>query len=344
MEKRIKIIFVGTGAMGQAAHLKNYVLIPECQVVAICEKKKILAGKVAERYGIEKVYENFSEILNKEKFDAIVAPQPFTRHFVVLHEILKAGKPVFIEKPLAGSVETGEKIIKDIEKSGTWVMVGYHKRNDPAVIYAKKKIEQFKKSQEIGKMKYIRITMPPGDWIAGGFRDLIKTDEKVFLEYDPVPESMDRKTFDLYVEFVNYYIHQVNLMRYLFDEPYYVRYAEKSKLLMVVESYSGIPGVIEMAPYRTDSDWQEKAVVFFERGFIEICLPAPLAINRSGRVNIYRDTPEPASTSPCLPPVSAMYRQATNFVKSVIGEEKPACTAREALEDLRIARDYIRMI
>ncbi|MCM8816179.1 MAG: Gfo/Idh/MocA family oxidoreductase [Candidatus Omnitrophica bacterium] len=344
MQRKVRIVFVGTGAMGQCAHLKNYVLVPECEVVAICEKKRILASKVAERYGIKKVYHHFTHLLENEEFDAIVASQPFTRHLVVLKELLRAEKPIFIEKPLAGSVETGEKIIEEIKKARTWVMVGYHKRNDPAVIYAKEKIERFKKTHEIGNLKYIRITMPPGDWIAGGFRDLIRTEEKIELDYDPAPSDMDRKTFEFYLGFVNYYIHQVNLMRFLLGEPYKIKYAEKSGVLMAVESQSGIPGVIEMAPYTTSLDWQENSLVCFEKGFIEISLPAPLVQNRAGRVKIYKDIPEPETIIPQLLPVSAMYQQAVNFVLSVMGKATPACLAEEALEDLKAAQTYVRMI
>ncbi|MCS7181178.1 MAG: Gfo/Idh/MocA family oxidoreductase, partial [bacterium] len=103
--KKVKIVFVGVGSMGQCAHLKNYVIIPDCEVIAICEIRKKLAEKVAERYGIKKIYNNFDKLIEKEDFDGIVASQPFTRHYVILKDILKAKKPVFIEKPLASSVE-----------------------------------------------------------------------------------------------------------------------------------------------------------------------------------------------------------------------------------------------
>ncbi|MGC8805187.1 MAG: hypothetical protein ACP5QD_04560 [Candidatus Ratteibacteria bacterium] len=123
-----------------------------------------------------------------------------------------------------------------------------------------------------------------------------------------------------------------------------MKYADRTGVLRVVESISGIPGIIEMSPYRTSLDWQEKALVCFEKGFIEISLPAPLACNRAGKVKIYRDIPSPETRIPTLPPISAMYQQAMNFVLSIKGEAKPACFAEEALEDLRIARDYTKML
>jgi predicted dehydrogenase len=344
--KKIKIAFIGVGSMGQCAHLKNYVLIPECEVVVICEIREKLGRLVAERYGIKKFYKNFYDMVKNEEFDGIVASQPFTRHYVILKEILKAKKPVFIEKPLASSVEIGEKIIEIIKEAKTWVMVGYHKRSDPASIYVKNLVDEFKNSKEIGKLKYIRITMPPGDWIAGGFRDLIKTDEKLpeNIEYDPKPENMNEDEFKEYIDFVNYYIHQVNFMRFILDEDYRVKFADKTKVLMVIESNSGIPGIIEMAPYTTSIEWEEKILICFEKGYIELSLPAPLASNRPGKVKIYKDTPNPQTIIPQFPWISAMYQQALNFIKAIKGEIKPPTLAEEALKDLKVAEEYLTLL
>jgi hypothetical protein len=102
-----------------------------------------------------------------------------------------------------------------------------------------------------------------------------------------------------------------------------------------------------MSPYRTTVDWQESALVCFERGYIKIDLPAPLASNRPGRVEIMRDPGEgqmPMTTEPRLPWIHAMRQQAMNFVAAIRGERKPPCEAGEALEDLYVARQYIRLL
>ena len=344
---KVRIVFVGVGNMGQCAHLKNYVLVPQCEVVAIAELRENLGREVARRYEIPRFYKDYKDMFNSEDFDGIVAVQPFTRHGILIPELLKTKVPVFIEKPLASSVEVGEKIVSFVKDSGTWIMVGYHKRSDLATIYARSKIEEFKVSEEIGRLKYIRITMPPGDWIAGGFNDLIKTDEPYpALEYDPPAKDMDQKTYKEYVDFVNYYIHQVNLLRYLLGEPYRVKYADPSGIVMAVESESGVPGIIEMSPYSTTIDWQESVLVTFEYGYIKLSLPAPLAYNRAGKVEIFKDpgNGKPSETIiPQLPWVHAMYNQAVNFVRAIKGEIKPLCDTEEALEDLKIARDYIML-
>jgi len=348
MADRARIGFVGVGTMGQCAHLKNYVAIPECEVVAIAELRRETARLVAVRYGVPKVYDDHQAMLAAEELDGIVATQPFTRHGILVPELLVAGVPVFIEKPLAATIAVGERLVAAVERSGTFLMLGYHKRSDPATMYAKREIDALRRSDELGALKYVRVLMPAGDWIAGGFLDLIQGDDpKPDLDVDPPPDDMDEETCDRYTGFVNYYIHQVNLVRHLLGEPYAVRYADPSGVLFVGESESGVPCTIEMTPYRTTVDWQESALVCFERGWIRLALPAPLASHRPGRVEIYRDPDRgttPERIVPQLPWVHAMRRQAINFISAIRGEMPPMCDAAEALEDLRVARDYIRLL
>jgi hypothetical protein len=101
-----------------------------------------------------------------------------------------------------------------------------------------------------------------------------------------------------------------------------------------------------MSPYQTTVDWQESALVCFERGWVKLELPAPLAFNRPGRVEIMRDPgngAQPTTLSPHLPWVHAMWNQAEHFVAAVAGTRLPVCTAQEALADITLAREYIRL-
>ena len=333
--------------MGQCAHLRNYVALPECEVVALAELRPDVLARVAGRYGVGKTYPDHKAMLAAEKLDGIVAVQQFTRHGLLLPELLRAGVPVFIEKPLARCVEAGEQIARAAKESGTWIMVGYHKRSDPATIRAKAEIDRLRASGELGKLRYVRIVMPAGDWIAGGDADLITgSSPPPALAHDPPPADMDDATAGEHEKFVNYYIHQVNLMRHLLGEPYRVAYADPSGVLLAVRSESGVAGAIEMSPYSTTIDWRESALVAFERGYVKLDLPAPLAVNRPGRVEIFQDPGGGATARtivPQLPWVHAMRQQAANFLSAIRGDAPPPCGVDEALEDLRVAREYIRL-
>ncbi|MGQ9681870.1 MAG: hypothetical protein ACUVX9_04965 [Anaerolineae bacterium] len=116
--------------------------------------------------------------------------------------------------------------------------------------------------------------------------------------------------------------------------------------LLVGESHSGVTVTLEMAPYQTTLDWQESVLVGFEHGYVRLDLPAPLAANRPGRVEVLRDPGGgrlPVTEVPSLPWVGAMRQQAINFLRAIRGEIKPPCEAAEALEDLRVAREYLRL-
>ncbi|MFO7635776.1 MAG: gfo/Idh/MocA family oxidoreductase, partial [Clostridia bacterium] len=64
---------------------------------------------------------------------------------------------------------------------------------------------------------------------------------------------------------------------------------------------------------------------------------------QAGTVTVMRDNGKgiPTVTRPILPGLSAMRRQAANFLAAVRGDRPAPCTASEAAEDLRMARDYI---
>lgn len=342
---KLRIGFVGVGGMGQTAHLAHYAFDPDCEVVALAELRTALGEKVAARYSVPKVYPDHKAMLASEKLDGIVAIQRFETHGQLIPQLLEYGAPVITEKPIASSVEAGEKIVGASKRAGTPLSIAYHKRSDPATIYAKSRIEEWKKDGSHGKLKYIRIEMPPGDWIAEGFRSLLGSDEPYpTLALDPPPAGMDQETARRYNAFVNYYIHQVNLLRHLLGEDYRVSYADPCEVVLCAISDSGVSCTIEMAAHQTTVDWQEAALVCFERGWIRLELPPPMAANRAGTVKVYSDAGSPFCCSPALPHVDAMRQQSIHFLRALKGEQTPLCGPEDAVKDLRVARDYIELL
>ena len=342
---KLRIDFVGVGNMGQMAHLANYSVLRDlCEVVAIAEPRPQSAKLVAARHGIPEVYDNHKDLLAHAKVDAIVAPQQYRAHFAIIPDILRAGIPVLTEKPLSLTVEAGRELVRISEETGTLHMVGYHKRSDPAMERAKSVAEEWKASGDYGKLRYIRITMPPGDWTGGTVWPPNLNEPYPQLAWEPGPaDYTDRQTQELDV-FVNYYIHQVNAIRYFLGEDYRLTFADRAGVLLVGESDSGVTVSLEMAPYSNTIDWEEKVLVAFEKGYLNVELPSPLAQQQAGKLTVYQDNPDvapPSKLQPILPNVSAMRNQAVNFLAAVRGDRPAPCTSREALKDLIFARSYI---
>jgi predicted dehydrogenase len=329
---------VGVGGMGQCAHLRNYATLPDCEVVALAELRPKLGALVAQRYGVPRVYASHKELLAQEDVDGLVAIQPFALHVKLVPDLLAKGVPVLTEKPLAESLESGRQILDAVQRTRGRLYLTYHKRSDPATCWVKQQIDAWRKSGEVGMLRYLRLTMPPGNWAAEGFAPLLRTEEK----YDAPPWDPSR-----YNAFVNYYIHQVNLMRFLLGEDYQVLFADPAGVLYVARSTGGVAAALEMAPYQTTIDWQEEALVCFERGWIKLELPAPLAVDRPGRVTVYHDPgqgAEPRTFNPTLPWVHAMRQQAIHFVQAIRGEPTVLCGPEDALKDLHVAQQYVELL
>src|SRR6266545_3462962 len=140
-------------------------------------------------------------------------------------------------------------------------------------------------------------------------------------------------------------VHPLNLLRHFLGERYRLVFTHVSGRLYAFESESGIPITIEVTPYRLSVGFDEELLVAFERGYVRLC-PAPsLAINRAGRLEIYRDAGGngmPERVAPELPWVEPQQAQAANFLRVCRGEIPPPTDAAEAAEDLHLVADIVR--
>lgn len=348
---KIRLGFVGVGGMGQAAHLHHYAVNGACEIAAIAEIRPKLRAAVAARWNIPRTYPTHREMLAAERLDAIVAIQPFTLHGQLIPELLAYGRPVLTEKPIARSTEAADAIIAaERATPGARLCVAYHKRSDPATMWMKNRMRELAASSDLGRLRYLRVTMPPGDWVANGFAQNIFTDDPGFggqVAWDAAPAGFSESDAKAHEAFVNYYIHQVNLMRHLFGESYRVAYADPSGVAMHVQSASGVAGVLEMAPWSNTIEWQEGALACYDKGWIRLRLFAPLTSGRAGEVEVCEDRgggAVPVTLRPAMPWTGAMQNQAAVFLKAVAGEATDLCGAADARADIQVANDYIRLL
>ena len=342
--RKVKIGFLGLGYMGQLAHLLHYVQLPElCEIVALCDVRIKQAQKLASRYDIPKVYADHREFLADGDIEAVVCVQQFENHINLVPEVLAAGKHVITEKPLCVFPHNGDKLAQIAKETGKIHMVGYHKRSDPAVEYAHGLINQWRQSGEMGKMTYVRLSMPPGDYRKDPDEPYFTGEPPAIFVPEPSSEGTTEEQRNRMIWFVNYYIHQVNLIRHLLGEDYELTHAQKHLFTGISES--GVNCLLELEPYTTTVDWQEHAMVCFEKGWVRVDMTAPLASQLASTVTVYTDKGLTGSgfSYPTMPNVCAMRNQAKNFLLTMLGKRDAPCVSEEAVKDLRIAEDYIRM-
>jgi predicted dehydrogenase len=346
---KVRIGFVGAGFMGQLAHIRSYALLrDECELVALAEPRERAAELVASRYGIDRVYSDHRELLESEQLDGIVAAQRYTFHAALLPELYPNVPHLFTEKPLALTTTTGDRLARLARESGCVHMLGYQRRSDPATVEAKRTVDAWKASGELGPLRYLRICYTDGDWTANASGRFLETGEQPppFPAEELPPElAGDEEVLWALSTGVDQLVHPLNLLRHFLGEPYRLVFAHASGRLYAFEGESGVPMTIEVSPYRISVGFDEELLVAFERGYVRL-RPAPsLAISRAGRLEIYSDPGGdalPQRIEPQLPWVDPQQAQAANFLRVCRGEAPPPTDAAEAAEDLHLVADIVR--
>lgn len=342
---KVKIGFVGCGYLGQLAHIANYALLPDVELVALADFRQETAREVARRYGITNVYRNHKELLEKSEVDAVVAIMDFRLHYSLVRYILERGKHCLTEKPIAIKVSTAQELNELAIKNKVIYQIGYMKRCDLASRMMKEKIQEWRASGEYGPLKYLRVSMPPGDWTFQIDPPLNKNDkvETAKFSYEEPSSWMDREMKAKYISFINYYIHQVNLIRYFLGEDYEITYVDSAGVLIVARSYSGVTIVLEMNAYELRDEWHEFYTACFGKGRISLSLPAPMARQHSGQLELYRTGEKGAGyETPVIPPKWSMQEQARFFIDAIQHKIPCISPSADAVKDLKIAEEFVR--
>lgn len=208
-----RIGFLGTGFMGQLAHLENYDRIPDCDVVALAEVRPELGWKVASYYGIPSVYRSHEELLADDSVDAVVASQPFHRNYYLGREVLGAGKHLFTEKPMVGTVDDARELVALAEENSLVYAVGFMKRYDPGMQLAQRNVAEFEKTGEIGDLKMVDTTCFLRDWLQNPEQPITTDEPPPSDNLQPrYPDHLDPQRRVEYSHFLNIYSHNINLL------------------------------------------------------------------------------------------------------------------------------------
>lgn len=132
MKEPLRIGVVGAGFWGRN-HVRVLGELPDARVEAVCDIVEERAKTVATKYGVPNYYSNLDEMLRKAEIDALTVCTPSISHAEVAVKALDAGLHVFVEKPLASTLEECLKILDASKSNGKHVMTGFIERFNPAV-------------------------------------------------------------------------------------------------------------------------------------------------------------------------------------------------------------------
>ncbi|MDF1576484.1 MAG: Gfo/Idh/MocA family oxidoreductase [Bacteroidales bacterium] len=137
--KTIRWGMIGTGNVTELKSAPSFNKVENSQLVAVGNRSFEKAKDYAARHGIPEVHEDPFEVIYNPEVDIVYIATPPGSHMEYALETIKAGKPVYIEKPMARTARECRVINEAAEKGGVPVFVAYYRRE----------LEYFKKVKSI---------------------------------------------------------------------------------------------------------------------------------------------------------------------------------------------------
>ncbi|MCK5077170.1 MAG: Gfo/Idh/MocA family oxidoreductase [Calditrichia bacterium] len=152
MEK-LRIGIIGAGGIAQTTHIPNLKKNDNVKIVAISDSDEVKAFRVAEKNKIAVVYEDPTNMINKENLNAVFVLTPTNLHYPVCSYAAKKGVNIFLEKPPVLNYNELSKLINIIEENKIIAMVGSNHRFNPNLQVFKEIVSP----DEIGELLYLNI-------------------------------------------------------------------------------------------------------------------------------------------------------------------------------------------
>lgn len=159
--KQINWGFIGCGEVTEKKSGPAFNEVEGSQVVAVMSRSENKARSYAERHHIRKWYTDAQELIDDPDVNAIYIATPPSSHATFAIMAMRAGKPVYIEKPLAASYNDCIRINRISEQTDVPCFVAYYRRYLPYF----QKVKEIIENGTIGKVinVQIRFSVPPRD-------------------------------------------------------------------------------------------------------------------------------------------------------------------------------------
>lgn len=137
--KKIGLGIIGLGYIGKL-HMRHALKIPNVDLVGVADFSK-KAQREAKHAGVKKIFSNYEDLLKEPEVDAVIISLPTHLHLDCAQQAAESGKNIFLEKPIARSVEEGKQIVDLSHKNSVKLMMGYQLRFNEVFRNLKTKID-----------------------------------------------------------------------------------------------------------------------------------------------------------------------------------------------------------
>lgn len=166
--QKLKHAVLGLGWFGEK-HCEALSAVPNVEIAAVCTRNTERLAEVAGTFGVAKTYTDYHAMLADPEIESVSITTMWDQHADPAVAALEAGKHVFLEKPMASTVEDCDRIVAAAKAASGFFMTGHICRFNPRYAAAKEAIDEGR----IGKIvsMYARRNLP--SWVGATVLDKI---------------------------------------------------------------------------------------------------------------------------------------------------------------------------
>lgn len=150
---------IGCGDVTELKSGPAFSKVPDSSLVAVMSRNGERAADYARRHQVPKWYNDAQQLIDDPEVNAIYIATPPQSHEALTIAALRAGKPVYVEKPMAVHAEASKKMLQASYENGTKLTVAHYRREQPVF----KRIKLLLTEHAIGQIKYVNLKylVPP---------------------------------------------------------------------------------------------------------------------------------------------------------------------------------------
>jgi predicted dehydrogenase len=145
---------IGCGDVTEVKSGPAFQKIKNSELVAVMRRTGELAKDYAIRHHVPKWYDDADALINDPNVDAIYIATPPGSHKEYTMKAAKAGKPVYVEKPMALNFDECKEMIDACEGAHVPLYVAYYRRALPRFV----KVKELLENKEIGDVRFVSTT------------------------------------------------------------------------------------------------------------------------------------------------------------------------------------------
>ena len=152
---KIKWGIIGVGSVTELKSGPAFYKNENSELVAVMRRDAEKAADYAKRHGVKKWYSSATVLINDPEVDAVYVATPPDSHANYAIQAMKAGKPVYVEKPMARTYAECREMLRVSKETGVPLFVAYYRRTLPAFL----KVKEMVWDGTIGKPLMINVKL-----------------------------------------------------------------------------------------------------------------------------------------------------------------------------------------